>query len=63
MHNKQAYIRLRIYDGNKDIQLKIIKEVCSAALQINSDCSAPKFSRKMQSMLKNITVKRTLMKR
>jgi len=49
---KQAYNSAALFtNGNKDIQLKIIKEVCSAALQINSDCSAPKFSRKMQSIV------------
>lgn len=49
---KQAYNSTKLFtNGNKEIQLKIIQEVCAEALQINQDCSAPKFSKKMQSVV------------
>jgi hypothetical protein len=49
---RQAYNSSKLFtDGNKELQLKIIKEVCAEAAQIGSDCSAPKFSKKMQLIL------------
>ncbi len=46
---KQAYNSASLFaDGNKELQLKIIKDVCAEAVKINGDCSAPKFSKKMQ---------------
>ncbi len=35
-------------DGNKELQLKIVKEVCAEALNIDEHSSAPKFSKSMQ---------------
>jgi uncharacterized protein with ATP-grasp and redox domains len=49
---RQAYNSSKLFtDGNKELQLKIIKEVCAEAAQIGDDCSAPKFSKKMQLIL------------
>ncbi len=46
---KQAYNSASLFtDGNKELQLKIIQDVCAEAIKINGDCSAPKFSKKMQ---------------
>lgn len=49
---KQAYNSASLFaDGNKELQLQIIKEVCAEAVKINGNCSAPKFSKKMQSIV------------
>jgi len=49
---KQAYNSAKLFtNSNKELQLKIIKEVCAEALNIDQYSNAPKFSKKMQSVI------------
>lgn len=49
---KQAYNSAKLFtNGDKELQLKIIQEVCAEATKITDDYSAPKFSQKMQSVI------------
>jgi damage-control phosphatase, subfamily I len=49
---KQAYNSARLFtNGNKELQLKIIKEVCAETINIDEQSSAPLFSKKMQLII------------
>jgi damage-control phosphatase, subfamily I len=48
----QAYNTARIFtNGNKEIQLQILKEVCTEVNNIDPDCTAPGFSSTIQNSL------------
>jgi damage-control phosphatase, subfamily I len=54
----QAYNTARLFtNGNKELQLKIIKEVCSEVKNITDDCTAPNFSSVIQNSIeKNLGI-------
>ena len=55
---KQAYNAGKLFtNGNKELQLKIVKEACNAVLSVNENFTAPMFSSTIQALVeKNIGV-------
>ncbi|HUX93942.1 MAG TPA: ARMT1-like domain-containing protein [Ignavibacteriaceae bacterium] len=55
---KQAYNAGKLFtNGNKELQLKIVKEACTAVLSVNENFTAPMFSSTIQALVeKNIGV-------
>jgi len=55
----QAYNSIKLFtDGDKDIQLKVMKEVCAEIRNINKDYTAPMFSSIIQTLVeKNLGIK------
>ena len=50
----QAYNAAKLFtNGDKELQLKIVKEACNAVLSVNGDFTAPKFSSVIQSLIEN----------
>ena len=50
---KQAYNAGKLFtNGNKELQLKIVKEACTAVLSVNENFTAPMFSSTGKSIQK-----------
>ncbi len=50
----QAYNAAKLFtNGDKELQLKIVKEACNAVLSVDGDFTAPKFSSVIQSLIEN----------
>jgi len=49
---KQAYNSAKLFtNGNKELQLKMLKEVCASTLNLDKNSTAPMFSKQMQSIV------------
>jgi uncharacterized protein with ATP-grasp and redox domains len=55
----QSYNAAKLFtNGNKDLQLKIIKEACEEVKKVNSDFTAPLFAKNLQEIVeKNLRIK------
>ena len=55
----QSYNAAKLFtNGNKDLQLKIIKEACEEVKKVNSDFTAPLFAKSLQEIVeKNLRIK------